>query len=254
MGTEDTIKNILKSQFVSIHVNAAMKHFSNTVEKYQAADWEGSILKAGKFIEAVMKMLWIFCGQTLPSARRFSVGNIADRLRGLTDYPDTVRILIPRACVFAYDIASNRGARHDPDEIDPNKMDASVVLPAVSWILAELIRFADTGSSTPEQTLSLVETLIDKKYPYFEDIDGRTYINLKGLAPRDIALLILNAMYPRRISRSKLNDLLERHGFKKSSIGPALTRLKSSIDDHNGLWKLRGNGRQEAEEILSKAK
>jgi hypothetical protein len=44
---------------------------------------------------------------------------------------DSIRLLIPRNCVFVYDIASN-SSRHDPDEIDPNKMDAIVVVQNVS--------------------------------------------------------------------------------------------------------------------------
>ena len=254
MNIEQQIKSNLGRKFSKRHIDASIKHFLDAVNRYQQADWEGCVLKTGKFIEAIMKTLWIFCGQTLPPPRRFSVGNTADRLRGLTSHPDTIRILIPRACVFVYDIASNRGARHDPDEIDPNKMDASVVLPTASWILSELIRFADAGSSTPEQTLSIVETLMDKKYPYFENIDGRTYINLRGLAPKDVGLLILNATYPKRISRNKLLDLLKRHGYKDNPSAIALTRLKEFVDDCNGDWKLRGNGREEAEKILAKTK
>jgi CheY-like chemotaxis protein len=40
---------------------------------------------------------------------------------------DSVRLTIPRACRFIYEIASNRGARHDADEVAANEMDANAV-------------------------------------------------------------------------------------------------------------------------------
>lgn len=252
MKTEDNIRTSLKKRFALEYINSAIGHFIEANRKYQEADWEGSTLKIGKFTESIVKALWIYCGQVLPPSRQFKVGNILDKLKNLNNHPDIIRVLIPRACTFIYDIASNRGVRHDPDEIDPNKMDASVVLPVAAWILAELTRFSNAGSSTPEQTLMLVEILMEKKYPYFEEIDGRIYVNLKGLKPREVGLLILNAIYPRRKSREDIEDLLRRHGYKKNPIAIALTRLKNLVDDEAGKWKLRGLGRQEAEKILSR--
>jgi hypothetical protein len=249
MTTEQQVKSILVTKFPSVYVTAALKHFSEAVGKYQRGDWEGSLLKIGKFVEAVTKCLYIYCGQSLPPTRRFKVGVIVKNLEQLGNYDDTVRILIPKACVFIYDIANNRGARHDPEGIDPNKMDASVAIPIVSWVLAELVRFAD-GKADLKVAMLLVEGLSTKKYPYFEDIDGRTYINLKGLSARDVGLLILNAIYPKRITREQLIDMIHRHNFSKNSARVATQRLKGSVDDDNDNWKLRGIGLQEAEKML----
>ncbi len=144
------------------------------------------------------------------------------------------------------------GVRHDPDEIDPNKMDAMVVIPVASWVLAELVRYADAGSSTPDATADLVDELTEKKFPLFEDIDGRTYINASKLKAPEIGLLLLNEAYPKRVGRESLIDQIRRHGVKQNAAAVAVSRLKNFVDDDNGQWKLRGTGRNRAAEILSK--
>ena len=255
MSGTDQIKTILVKSFTNRHITAGLTHFSDGIEKYQEGNWESSLSKVGKFVEAVLKALWIYCGQTLPPARTFKAGQIIRNLGnlGASQHDDTVRLLIPRACAFIYDITSNRGARHDSDEIDPNKMDASVAISSASWILSEMVRFADSSSSNPDATAEIVEALMEKKYPFLENIDGRTYVNISGLSAKDIGLLLLNGIYPSRISRIDLIDLIKRHGFTKSAAAVSVTRLNQFVDDDgNGAWKLRGLGRQAASALLSK--
>jgi len=67
-----------------------------------------------------------------------------------------------------------------------------------------MTRFADSGSSTPESTIALVDGLIERKYPYLEEIEGRIYINIEGLSAGQVGLLILDARYPKRMKREEL--------------------------------------------------
>ena len=153
------IEALLASKFPRKHVSASVDHFSGIVSRFQSGDWVRCIAKAGKFTEATIKALAVHAGLTFPSGRKFSAGAVIDDLArvpgGTVD--DTIRITIPRACRFVYDIASNRGARHDPDEVDPNEMDASAVVPTCSWILAESIRYSQKGLDTT-QAKELVES------------------------------------------------------------------------------------------------
>jgi hypothetical protein len=61
-------------------------------------------------------------------------------------------------CTFIYDIASNRGGRHDPGEVDPNEMDAAAVVANMSWVVAELIRYAQKGAVNLAEAKQLVES------------------------------------------------------------------------------------------------
>lgn len=258
MKTEDVILESLKVRFHSGYSRSAVGHYVAAVEKFVEGNSEMAIAKAGKFVEAVMKLLAAETGYNFPvSMRKFNVGGVINHLNGLKlgSHPDSMRLLIPRAGEFVYDISSNRGARHDPNEVDPNIMDASVVIPVCSWILAELIRIADAGSSTPEETMRVVEGLVEKKYSFFEEVGDRKYVNIRGLSAREIALLLLYAVFPGRISKSELIDSISRHKGSSQAASMAVHRLKTVIDiDDDGNIRLRGIGREDAEKILKKVK
>lgn len=253
MNQEQQIKKILAPVFVLNQVDSMLKHFNEAVIKYQQADWEKAITSSGKFTEALVKALYVYCGKTLPRARKFSVGKIITELNSLSgSYHDTICLLLPRSCTFIYDIASNRGARHDPDEIDANEMDASIAISSIAWMLSETIRFADKGSKNTKVAMGLVTQLMDKKFPLLENIDGRIYINAKKVSPLEIGLVILNTVSPKRISKTELADQIIRHGKNRNATSIAMTRLKLYIDENDDCeWKIRANGRQKAAKVLS---
>jgi hypothetical protein len=251
MLSEQDAKRILSTQFPAIHLTAVLSHYEEAIKKYRAGDWEGSMLKGGKFLEAVLKALLTYCRLPVPAARRFKVGDAVRDLGKTTSYDDSIRLLIPRACTFIYDIVSNRGTRHDPDKVNPNKMDASVAMPVISWVLAEMIRFA-SGIATPTETLEQVENLTEKKYPHIENIGGRLYVNISGLSARDLGLFLLHAHYPQRIRRADLSASMQRHGVRTAGArSMALLRLKNVVDETEEGWILRASGREEAENLLS---
>src|ERR1700720_165591 len=122
--TPSELSALLTPTFDLRFVRAAVGHFTNAVNDFGQGDWEGSISKTGKFVEATLKALATHCGVPFESGRKFKADKVMNALGQLVDgsYDDSLRLLIPRACRAIYDIASNRGARHDPDEIDPNSM------------------------------------------------------------------------------------------------------------------------------------
>lgn len=240
---------ILRTKFASVHVEAALKHFSAAIGKFVSGDWEGTSQKAGKFVEAVTKALMLFCQKRIDNPRKFSAGKELQQLQQSSAYPDAIRLLIPRAGILVYDIVSNRGGRHDPHDVDANEMDATAVVPIISWILAEMVRFC--SGSDPSTAMKLIKELATKTYPYFEEIGGRPYVNLDG-KPGEIALLILYSIYPDRLRRQELVDLVIRHGIGKSAATSAVHRLKKVVDDNDGEWMLRGKGREQAEALLKK--
>lgn len=251
IGSETKVKAILEQKFDKVRVAAILKHFIVAKKKYQEGDWEGSILNSGKFVEATTKALTKFCGKTLPKTRNFHAGSFLRKLeQEPTTIDDTVRIVIPKCCLFIYEIASNRGARHDSDEIDPNEIDAGATEILISWVLGELIRFASKRDKHPKQARDLVDALTGKTYPFFEEIEDRFYINIDGLSAEKTAILILYGRYPRRTSEDFLCELVERHGFSWKNSKMAFRRTKNLCDINEEGLKLRGLGRQKAEEIL----
>jgi len=247
------VENLLTPAFAKRHANAALGHFTEMVSNFQTGDWEHCIGKGGKFVEATVKALAVHAAVAFPTGRKFSAGTVIDDLArvpgGAVD--DTIRITIPRACRFAYDIASNRGARHDPDEIDPNEMDASAVVPTCSWILAEMIRYAQKGLDMA-QAKELVESLSARRYPLTEEVDGRVYFHHAKKSAPDVALMALAHSYPKRIHEDELVATITRHGFTENNAQVAVSRIrKYTDDDGNGNLKLLVPGLKKAEQLMS---
>jgi len=255
MNTLDQIKTPLTNVFSPRHIGTMLKYYEEAVQKYQRGDWDGVSLKGGKFVESITKALAAYCSVSLPTERHFKAGNILKSLEQLSSvaFDDVVRIVIPKACLLIYEIVNNRGGRHDSDNIDPNSTDSEVIMPVMSWTLAELFRFASKGND-PVEAKMLIESLTKRMYPHFEEIDGRPYINIDDLSASSIALLILYYKYPMRLLKSDLTEFVGRHGFKPSAVSMGISRISSFVDEENGSIKLRSNGLQECDIILSENK
>lgn len=257
MDTKKQIKELLVQKFEARRIDSILNYFLSCVQKFEENDWENSLIKAGKFIEVIVKLLWTYCGKSLPTRQKdFKAGlyakTIIDQVDIATLPEDGLRLQIPRACIFVYDITSNRGARHDSDEMNPNEMDATVILPICSWILAELVRLSAKYSININEAKRIVDFLIERRYPVFEEIEGRIYVNNEKFnsAP-ECSLLILYKLYPKRVSKGILLDLLKRHDFKQTAL--KFDRLMPYVDvDENGNILLRATGRKKAEYILNK--
>lgn len=250
-----TVNELLKDAFKASHVDAAVGHFQKMIADYQKSDWADASAKAGKFIEAVVKALWVYAGETIPKGKHFSVGGIIDGLQNkpaAAGVPETIKLTIPRACRFAYEVASNRGARHDADEIDANEMDASTVVSLCSWILSELVRFSQKGLDLAEAK-NIVEGLMRRKFPLSEEIDGRIYTQIGNSGP-EVAIGILHTIYPKRMPKDELIESLKRHTFSDNNANVAITRIKKYVDiDDQDRVRLRNTGLQAVEALVDAA-
>lgn len=245
-----SLGELLADRFPARHASSAVKHYNDAVDKFQSNDWEGACAKVGKFVEAVLKALWVDVGETPPAGKHFKAGKIMDDLQNKSGGEDAVRLTIPRACRLIYEISSNRGGRHDADEIDPNEMDATVALATCSWILAEMLRMAQK-SADAARVQNLVTQLTQKRYPFIEEVDGRIYVSFKGLSAREIALVALWYVYPRRLAKEELIQTLRRHRMSGANASVAVSRLAGTIDnDGNDRLRLLKVGLQEAETMI----
>lgn len=249
------IETILKGKFDNNRVSRLVSHFSASVSLFFENDYEGSLAKVGKALEATIKLLCDYAKVQLPDkSRKFKAGEYAQKLIELPEsmlQEDSLRRQIPRACIFTYDIVSNRGGRHDSEEVNPNEMDSTTVLNVLSWILAELIRYCSRDINT-ENAKELVNSLIERKYPIFHEIDDRIHLDrtcFTGML--ECSILILYHLNDRRIDKNKLTKLLKINGIRPTAIN--WSRLEPFVDiNENGDLKLHNHGKKKAEEILKK--
>jgi hypothetical protein len=246
-----TVNEMLKDKFGAKYADAAVRHFTEMTKDYQQREWADANTKAGRFVEATLKALWDEAGEAVPKGRLFKAGVILDTIDKKMTLPDSLRLTIPRACRWVYEIASNRGARHDADEVEANEMDASAVQALSSWILAEMVSYSQKGLDLAEAK-AVVDSVMKRRYPFIEEIDGRVYVDIAESA-REAAILILWHVYPKRITEGDLFDQLRRHLYKKANAEMAIKRIQGLVDDDGGRLKLRAVGVREAEELIEAA-
>jgi hypothetical protein len=144
--------------------------FNEIVRNYRERRWEPSELNGGKLCEAVFTIVigWLDGGVYPNRAKK--PGRFPQACWELekkyAQIPDSrsPRILIPRTMIGLYDIRNNRGVGHAGAEVDPNHMDATIVLYTAKWLVAELVRILHT-LSVDEATV-IVEALIDREAPW----------------------------------------------------------------------------------------
>ena len=82
--SQNAIETMLCAFFPKKHVTALIRHFQEAAERFQRQEWEDSIAKDGKFIEAVLKALHVYAmNQPAPSGKAFKADTVMNALGGL---------------------------------------------------------------------------------------------------------------------------------------------------------------------------
>lgn len=168
--------------------------YGEIVKNYRERRWEPSELNGGKLCEAVFTIVEGYLKGTYPARaqkpNRFPQACL-DLEKTYQSVPNSrvPRILIPRMMLGLYDIRNNRGVGHAGGDVDPNHMDAAVVLACSKWLLAELVRLLH-GLSVDEAT-QLVDALVEREVPLIWAEDDLKRVLRTGLTWRQQTLLLL---------------------------------------------------------------
>src|SRR6267154_5938231 len=113
------------------------------VRNYREHRWEPSELNGGKLCEIVYTILRGHVDGSIPP-HGTKPGNMVDSCRALEKadakrFSRSVRIQIPRVLVALYEVRNNRGVGHVGGDVNPNAMDARLVLESSKWLVAELV-------------------------------------------------------------------------------------------------------------------
>src|SRR5437868_1963365 len=127
--------------------------------------WSPSELSGGKFCEIVYTILQGHAKGTY-ATKPTKPANFVDackKLESNSGQPRSFQILIPRMLPALYEIRNNRGVGHVGGDVDPNHMDATVVLGMVNWIMAELVRVLH--QLPIEDAQKVVDQLVERRIP-----------------------------------------------------------------------------------------
>lgn len=161
-------------------VDEVIEAYLEAKRRYHLGDHRPQEVEGGRFSEAVFRVLQHTCGQTVtPLGKTLpKVDQLLAKFESATSRPDSERLHIPRTLKLIYDIRNKRDAAHLADGIDPNLQDATLVIGAMDWVLAELVRLHHNVPANDAQRI--VDELVTRQVPVVQDFDGF----LKLLNPR----------------------------------------------------------------------
>jgi hypothetical protein len=246
------LTNLLEPNFGAKLSKSLIDHYSKMNDAFQNNDLEKGLVKAGKFIEALFKCLhYLTTGEILT---RIEVGKEITRLENISSalHSPSIRLLIPRVARTVYYIASDRGARHDVTDFEPEHMDAELARANCTYILCELIRIFSSGKISGKQAQHEVEELLTRKIPLLYTIDGNKRILNPRISIKDQIFLLL---YNCQKFTASDEDLLKWTEYSNASYlkTKLLPKLHSErfIEYRAGIATLIPPGISLAEKLIS---
>jgi hypothetical protein len=172
-----------------------LKAFNEIVKNYRERKWEPSELNGGKLCEAAYTVVKGWLDGSQYPARAKKPNNFPQACLDLEkNYPSaantrSARVLIPRVMIGLYDIRNNRGVGHAGADVDPNHMDATFVLYASKWLVAELARMVHRLNI--EEATAIVDALIDREVAWVWAEGAKKRVLRVGLTWKQQTLVLL---------------------------------------------------------------
>jgi hypothetical protein len=177
--------------------------YRSLIQNYSEHRWSPAELGAGRFCEVVYSILNGYAAASYPShaSKPSDFVGACRRLETNKKVPRSFQILIPRTLPALYEVRNNRGVGHVGGDVDSNHMDATFVVSACNWILAELVRVFHSLSI--EDAQQLVDAIAERRVPLiWQGQDVKRVLNPK-IEVRD-QLLLLIASTPGQIAAENL--------------------------------------------------
>jgi len=220
---KEEIVKLLSKHIKEELVLILFEHYQKLKQKFFLGQYESSLLNCAKFGEVVIRILeYLTKGNYTPFGKNVSLDDLTKELEQLPKdkFPDSIRIHIPRIIRATYDVRSKRGVAHIGD-INPNLMDATFVISACDWILAEFIRLYHT--SDPNEAQTIIDSIVERKIPIIEEFGDNLKVLNPALSVADKILIILYKKRPNYVSTINLKQWIKTKS--PSHITTALRQL-----------------------------
>jgi hypothetical protein len=169
-----------------------LEAFNKIVKNFRERRWEPAELNGGKLCEVVYTIIRGHVDGKFPTKPE-KPRNMFESCRALESenkkFGRSFCVQIPRVLMALYEVRNNRGVGHVGGDVDPNHMDATLVLNMAKWLLAELIRMFH-NVETAEAT-EAVEVIIDRTIPLVWRVAGKFRVLNPTLSMKQKALVVL---------------------------------------------------------------
>lgn len=226
--------------------------FTDVVINFEQHRWEPSELNGGKLCEAVFSAVSGYLSGTYPQ-RSSKPSNMVQACQALErNYAQAVRsarIQIPRMLVALYEIRNNRGVGHAGGDVNPNQMDATVVLYMSKWLVAELVRLLHT--CTTQEASDVVEELVERQIALVWQRGDKKRVLHTGMTRKEELLLLLAGVT--EATESEVISWMEhgnKHNLRNQTLRPLHKARWIEYDEKDGTLRLLPPGITEAEKLI----
>jgi hypothetical protein len=224
------------------------------MRNFRERRWEPSELNGGKLCEVVHSILRGHVDGAMP-AKATKPRNMYDACRALEkaddrNFPRAVRIQIPRMLVALYEIRNNRGVGHVGGDVDPNAMDARVVVEMAKWVMADLVRVFHRLSTA--EAAQVVEGLIERTVPAVWEVGQVRRVLRPTMTKKDQTLLLLFSAN-RVVSERELIAWVEHSNstvYRRDILRPAHRNRLIEYDETSGEVRISPLGIAYVEERI----
>jgi hypothetical protein len=209
LSNEEILNEVKDSDLDQTLFEELLEEHDDIRKAYNRKDYEKALNKTGKFCETTYQLLQEILEdrhETQPDFNRIK-GDLEDLPKA--DYPESIRILIPRVAKAMYDFRSKRGGAHKI-EIDHQYIDAHLNVQTSRWIVAEFLRVYGDGDVELETLEAQVQQLATRSIPLVEEFPkGDVMVLQDPESAKEEAMMILYHFYPDRISLDSLEEIMD---------------------------------------------
>ena len=241
------IKDILINEYPEELVDSILECYLKALTEYRKGNWKYVGTEIGQFIENCRRMIeyklnnsYTYLCQILSNFNEKELKNLENK-SGQVEY----RIIIPRLLYSSYAIRSKRGMIHT-SHINPNYMDATLLINNVKWILAELVRLSSNIDF--DKSNELINSIMSKENNIIWEINGKIRILNTKIDTQNKILCLL--YYKDNQTDSFLCNMLEYKNFSRFKNILKKLHKERFIEYDNTNCILSPNGKLKAEEIL----
>lgn len=244
------IEDVLELSVPKDLVSPFLLSYENALGQYRKENWQYFGNDVGQFIEIARRIVeYKLSGKYTLLTEQLSIFSekvLAEYERFPKEISESYRIVVPRILYSMYCLRNKRGMIHK-SSIDPNKMDASILLADAKWVLAEFFRLSST--LTFEETTAIIDSIINKEISLVWNAGENLRILNPKMATKDKVLCLLYA----RNGQSEMELLNATEYSNKTSFRNILKRLHKEklIEYSSGCCVLSPTGIDEAEKLLS---
>lgn len=208
--------------------------YRGIAQAYMEGRWKATGIDGGRFCEVVYSIVSGAIAGTFPASAS-KPSNFPAACRALETRPavglgdHSLRILIPRVLPGVYDIRNNRNVGHVGGDVSSNKMDATFVRDAATWVVAELVRVFHLVSTHEAQ--ESVDALVERRHPLVWQYSGIRRVLDPDMSAPNRALVLLYTVNGACAIGTLQGWVKYKKNFRGNVLGRLAEGLLVEIDD-----------------------